>query len=89
MCDHGGVGMLLKLFLGLMLLGMVVELSAFVMFLAYHAGEVAADELGLSRAGVSGGREGWAGSTRQRRLLLLTRTPAGAWQAASGSARSG
>jgi len=47
--------------------------------------------LGLMLLGVSGGREGWAGSARRRRqrLLLLARAPAGAWQAASGSARSG
>ena len=32
--DHGGTGMLLKLFLGLMLLSMVVVLSAFAVFLA-------------------------------------------------------
>ena len=32
--DHGGVEMLLKLFVGLMLLGMMVVVSAFAVFLA-------------------------------------------------------
>ena len=32
--DHGGAGMLLKLFVGPMLLGMVVVVSAFAVFLA-------------------------------------------------------
>ena len=32
--DHGGAEMLLKLFVGLMLLGMMVVLSAFAVFLA-------------------------------------------------------
>ena len=45
--------MLLKLLLGLMLLDMVVLLSAFAVFLAWHAGEVAGRRVSWAYRGLA------------------------------------